>query len=72
MSNHHSRKSILLHHKQVAAARDRRASSQAERVETYLTNWKQHQFEQRIVNVGAGFCFVYSMFAIALYTGYIL
>ena len=72
MSNHHSQKSINLHHGQVNAGMARRRQRQDERMLGYLTRWADARREQLCVVVFAVFCFSYAMIASAVYMGYVL
>ncbi len=72
MSNHHSNKSINLHHNQVNAGRERRQQRQADRVSGFLTRRHEARMENLCV-IGLTFiCSSYTMIATAVYLGYIL
>ena len=72
MSNHHSQKSINLHHAQVSAGKDRRRQRQDERAGGYLLRWAEARRYQFYVVVLGVICFGYIMIASAVWMGYIL
>lgn len=71
MSNHHTHRSINLHHAQVNAGRARREHRQAERMQNYLAMRRQHYIERNFVLVCGFICFAYIALATAVYLGYI-
>lgn len=72
MSNHHSKKSINLHHEQVNAGKVRQQQRQDERHAGYLTRFAAAQSYQLYVAVLSVICFGYTMIALAVNLGYIL
>ena len=72
MSNHHSQKSINLHHSQVTDGIARRRQRQGERMSSYMERWAGYRRYFNIVDAFTVVCFGYVMIASALYLGYIL
>ena len=72
MSNHHSQKSINLHHEQVNAGKERRQRRQDEHLTDYLLR-RAEAMRCQLFAVALGVvCFGYSMVASAVWLGYIL
>lgn len=72
MSNHHSQKSINLHHDQVNAGQAKRQQRQDARLQAYLTGWFQARFEYWWIQFAVAFCFGYTMIATAAYLRHLL
>lgn len=72
MSNHHSQRSINLHHGQVNAGRARRQQRRDARMLDYLIRWGEARRDQLCVVVFSVFWFSYAMIASAVYLGYVL
>lgn len=72
MSNHHSQRSINLHHDQVNAGIVRRQQRQAGRMLGYLTRWAEARRDHLCVVVFSVLWFSYAMIASAVYLGYVL
>lgn len=72
MSNHHSQKSINLHHGQVNDGKARRQNRQGEHLDGYLLRWAAARRYQLFVVVLGVVCFGYIMVATAVWMGHIL
>ena len=72
MPSHHSQKSILLHHRQVNAGRERRENRRLERLGIYWMKREQGEMRVRTAMTFGFICFAYSMIATAVYMGYIM
>lgn len=71
MSNHHSQKSINLHHEQVNAGKLRRKLRMEERLNNYVAKTRQLRFEYNFMLVCGFICFAYTAFATSAYLGLI-
>lgn len=72
MSSHHSQRCFNLHHDQVSAGKVRRLQRQAERLQGFLVSRAEAHFEYNCMLVFGFICFAYTMFASAVYLGYII
>ena len=71
MSNHHSQKSINLHHGQVSAGRGRRQQRQDARLQNFLSLREQLRLEYNFMLACGFICFAYTTLATAVYLGYV-
>lgn len=67
MSNHHSQRSINLHHDQVSAGQARRQQRQDVRKQAYLTGWLEARFEHWWLQFAGVFCLAYTTIATVAY-----
>ena len=72
MSNHHSHRSINLHHGQLNASQARKAERQVARAQNFQAKSSQLRMEYNISLVFGFFCFAYTMLATATYLGLLL
>lgn len=72
MSSHHSQKSILLHHSQVNAGRERKLQRRLERLSIYWMKREESEANVKTASIFGFICFAYSMIATAVYMGYIM
>ncbi len=72
MSNHHSHRSIQLHHDQLNAAQAKREQKQEARLQNFETGRSQLRLEYNISLIFGFGCFAYAMLATAAYLGRLL
>ena len=72
MSNHHSQKSIRLHHDQLNASQARKEIRQEARSQNFQAKSSQLRMEYNISLIFGFVCFAYTMFATATYLGRLL
>jgi len=72
MSNHHSQKSINLHHFQVNTGHARRQQFQVERMQRYLSKGNEARRDYAITLAFGFICFSYTIIASAVYLPYVM
>lgn len=72
MSNHHSHRSIMLHHSQVENARQRKIERENKRRRDYYEKTRVAKLDNLLVEIMGVFCFGYLVVSLPLFLNYVI